>query len=485
MESIAASFTLLGLIIYLKGRERMRNNHRFGAVLLWVGLLGATALGMLAKESAVMLPVYALVLEWVLFQGRDSTGRWDSRIWVLFTVVLIIPAIIGIAWLLPSILSGDAYANRPFDLSERLWTECRVLWSYINWILLPRLTTLSLYHDAYPLSQGWLNPATTITSALGLLVLIGSVLWLRSRRPLVTLGILWFLVGHLLVSTVVPLELVYEHRNYLPSLGMILAFTSLIIIRQSSQPVLATARIVFIFGVIVLFGFLTFLRASTWSDPLLLAWTEASNQPQSPRANYEFGNTLTMLSPDPSTPQFSKGMESFEYAAKLPGAGLLPDQALVLLSSKHGLPTNNYWWERMRRKISSQPLAAQDITALYNLVDCRIKSVCPLNDDELAQTLSLAVKKQQNSAEILTIYANFTVNITHDYLLALKLMQRSVALEPLKIQYWKNLATLQIALKEANSAKASISRIRELSSEGTDQVILESLEAVYSNTFTQ
>jgi hypothetical protein len=266
---------------------------------------------------------------------------------------------------------------------------------------------------------------------------------------------------------------------------MILAFTSLIIIRQSSQPVLATARIVFIFGVIVLFGFLTFLRASTWSDPLLLAWTEASNQPQSPRANYEFGNTLTMLSPDPSTPQFSKGMESFEYAAKLPGAGLLPDQALVLLSSKHGLPTNNYWWERMRRKISSQPLAAQDITALYNLVDCRIKSVCPLNDDELAQTLSLAVKKQQNSAEILTIYANFTVNITHDYLLALKLMQRSVALEPLKIQYWKNLATLQIALKEANSAKASISRIRELSSEGTDQVILESLEAVYSNTFTQ
>ncbi len=483
MESLATLFTLVGLIAYLIGRQRMLANRRYGIVITWGGVLGTTALGILAKESAAMLPVYAFILEYVLFRGRDASSRIDRRIWLLFTVVLVVPAILGGIWLLPGIISGDAYANRPFDLGERLWTESRALWSYITWTLFPSPTTLSLYHDAYPLSQGWLNPITTLTSVLGLVAITGAALWLRFRRPLITLGILWFIGGHLLVSTALPLELVYEHRNYLPSLGLLIIVTSIILTRQPHQPAIKTIRIVLMAGMIGIFGLLTFLRASTWGDPLLLAWTEARNKPQSPRAIYELGHTLTILAPGPSAPQFVLGMKSFEKAAKLPLSGLLPDQALIFLTSKHGLQTQAHWWSRMRSTIKKKPLAAQDITALHSLVVCKINSICHLQDSQLAQTLEIAVDKNPNQAKILTIYANFAANITHDYLLALELMQRSVALKPRNIQFWNNLITLQIALKQKEFAKNSLERARELNPRGSARATLASLESTYHKQF--
>jgi hypothetical protein len=484
MESLAVLFTLIGLLAYLIGRQRMLAHRRYGIAITWGGILGATALGILAKESAAMLPVYALILEFALFRGRETSGRIDQRIWLLFTLVLIVPAILGSIWLLPGILSGDAYASRPFGLGERLWTESRALWSYITWTLLPRLTTLSLYHDAYPLSRGWLNPATTLVSVFGFVASLGAAIWLRFRWPLFTLGILWFIGGHLLVSTVLPLELVYEHRNYLPSLGLMIAVTSIIITRQPHQPAIKTLRIALILSIISIFGLLTFLRASTWGDPLLLAWTEARNKPESPRANYELGQMLTILAPDPSMPQFAQGMKSFDDAAKLPLSGLLPDQALILLTSKHGLQTHPHWWLRMRNIIKNKPLAAQDITALYSLVACRIKSICHLEDSQLAQTLALAARKNPSQAKILTIYANFATNVTHDYLLALKLMQKAIALEPRNIQFWNNLITLQIALEQEKFARKSIERLRELNPPRSGSTTLTSLVSAYQKKFT-
>lgn len=482
MESLATLFMLAGLIAYTCGRERMRSNKPGGLILIWGGLAGGTLLGILAKESAALLPVYALALEAVLFQLRTRHGRIDRQVLALFTVVLIVPGCLGLAWLLPGVLSGSAYASRPFDLSQRLWTEGRALWSYLDWILVPNLQSLSLYHDAYPVSSGWLHPFSTLPAALGLVGLLVLGLSQIRRRPLIALGLLWFLGGHLLVSTILPLELVYEHRNYLPSLGILLAVFSLILLEPLKPPMKA-ARIGFALSLVLLYGFLTLLRADTWGDPLLLAWTESARHPNSPRADYALGQTLTVLAPDPSAPLFSLGMKSFDDAAHLSSAGLLPDQALIFLSAKDGLAVKAQWWNRMRQIIATHPLAAQDINALYKLIDCRSRHLCRFDDRQLRRTIALAAQRNPHSPVILTLYANYATNIAHDYRLAQTLMQRTVALAPANAQFWENLVTLQIALGEKEVAEAGIERLGELNRLGSLDTNLDKLKAAYAVKF--
>ena len=482
MESLATLFMLAGLIGYLNGRERMRRGQPGGTPLIWLGLTGGSALGLLAKESAALLPVYAVLLEAVLFRGRTRRGEIDRRVLALFGIVLVIPALLGLAWLLPGILSGGAYANRPFDLSQRLWTEGRAMWSYLGWILTPRPQALSLYHDAYPISTDWLHPITTLPAALGLTGLLGVGLWLWTRRPLIALGLLWFLGGHLLVSSILPLELVYEHRNYMPSIGILLAFCALIL-REPSRPSLHSTRLGFMISLIVLYACLTLLRANTWGDPLRLATTEAVRHPDSPRANYELGQVLTVLAPDASSPLFTRGMEAFAHAARLPRAGLLPGQALIFLSSKHALAVDAQWWEEMRHIIATRPLAVQDISALYALINCRSQRVCHFDDRQLGRTLALATRENPNRPIVLTLQANFAVNIMHDYRQARALMQRALALAPSNAQFWKNLITLQIALGDGASARKSIERLEELNRFGFLDGVLRELRANYAARF--
>jgi hypothetical protein len=65
-------------------------------------------------------------------------------------------------------------------------------------------------------------------------LLILSILW-RKRFPIVAFAVLWFLVGHSLESTVFPLEIIHEHRNYLPALGPLLALTYLLLFALPSK----------------------------------------------------------------------------------------------------------------------------------------------------------------------------------------------------------------------------------------------------------
>src|SRR5207342_3736117 len=99
----------------------------------------------LAKESAALLPLYAICLEACLFHFKNSGERQDRRLYVLFMIVLVLPALLGLAWLLPRAMSTAAFASRDFSLTERLLTEPRVVLTYLRWTLLPDLHQLSLY----------------------------------------------------------------------------------------------------------------------------------------------------------------------------------------------------------------------------------------------------------------------------------------------------------------------------------------------------
>ncbi len=104
---------------------------------------------------------------------------------------------------------------------ERLLTEARIVVWYLSLLLWPAPSRMSLEHDVV-VSTSLLNPPTTLGAIVFLALLGWLILRYRKKFPLISYGGMWFLLNLLIESTIVPLELVFEHRLYLPSVGFTL-----------------------------------------------------------------------------------------------------------------------------------------------------------------------------------------------------------------------------------------------------------------------
>ncbi|HEN47396.1 MAG TPA: hypothetical protein ENI75_03435, partial [Mizugakiibacter sp.] len=257
MASMANLFVLAGLIGYVGARQRMQAG-RGGGLAAWLSLILATAIGFTAKETAALTPFYALLIEWVLFHGKNREDRLDRSILLLFAVVLVLPMVIGLAWLLPGILNPTTWATRDFTLGQRLLTESRVVLDYLYWIVLPSPHALSFYHDDIRVSTGLLSPWTTLASILTIAAMIAGAISLRRRVPLIALGILLFFAGQLMTGTILPLELAFEQRSYFASFGVLLVLVPLLTSRRAAMPL---ARGTLLAALLALWGSMTLVTA--------------------------------------------------------------------------------------------------------------------------------------------------------------------------------------------------------------------------------
>lgn len=229
MAMLAALFMLLALLSYLYGRIALESGQRRKAcILLGAALPACTLLAILSKENGILAPALCGLVEWLAFAPRDGAHR--SRASSAFIVVtLLLPAACAIILT----LAGDhhivgGYANRPFSVSERLLTQSRVLWHYVGAVLMPYGPRLGLYHDDFPISHGLLSPISTLSSLLGWVAVLWMAWRFRKTIPAFSLGLGIFLVGQALESTVFPLLMYFEHRLYLPSIGLIWAVVGLV-----------------------------------------------------------------------------------------------------------------------------------------------------------------------------------------------------------------------------------------------------------------
>lgn len=228
MAMLSALFVLLAMLAYLQGRIALIAGRRRRAwLLLGLAVPLATALALLSKENGMLAPALCALIELFVFQPRPGERRrWPSVLVV--AAGLVAPALIAIgltAFQHPDIVGG--YANRPFTLLERLLTQPRVLWDYLGSLLLPYGPRLGLYHDDYPISKGLLDPPATALALLGWALVLAAAWRWRRRVPGFALGVGVFLVGQALESSVFPLLIYFEHRNYLPAVGAIWAMLSL------------------------------------------------------------------------------------------------------------------------------------------------------------------------------------------------------------------------------------------------------------------
>jgi hypothetical protein len=221
MTLLMASFTLLGLQAYLYGLlETAKPSWQRGAWML-LGLGVCMGLAFLSKENGILLPLYALVLDATVLRQPVTrlpvALRWWRRL-LIWPVVLFVCGYL--LWQVPG--HWESHGFRNFSLGERLLTEPRVLASYLDKIFLPRFGLYGLYHDGFAISHNLLSPWTTGLCVLALLAALALAFGL-CRWPLLALAILWYLGGQLLESSTIMLELYFEHRNYMPLVGLMAA----------------------------------------------------------------------------------------------------------------------------------------------------------------------------------------------------------------------------------------------------------------------
>jgi hypothetical protein len=125
------------------------------------------------------------------------------------------------------------YQYRTFTLSERVLTQFRVVLYYVTLLIYPHPSRLNLDYD-FPISKTIFDPPTTILSILVIAGLIGYSLWVAKKRPVLSFFILWYFGNLVIESSIFGLEMVYEHRLYLPSVGPFVLF-SLFLVRGIDQ----------------------------------------------------------------------------------------------------------------------------------------------------------------------------------------------------------------------------------------------------------
>ena len=221
MTTLSALFVLGGLNLYLLARRRVGASPDSALLGMSAALIVATSLAFLSKENGVLLPVFVLVLEGTLLRQPTQVSASKWRSWT--GVFLLAPTAAIVVFLLSQVsYAENMILRRDFTGPERLLTEVRVLWEYLFNAFVARPGQFSPFHEAYPAARTLFDPLTFLAAA-GWLVLLAAALALRRRFPVAAFAVLWYLAGHLVESTTLPLELYFEHRNYMPLVGPVIA----------------------------------------------------------------------------------------------------------------------------------------------------------------------------------------------------------------------------------------------------------------------
>ncbi len=225
MASMAGMFFLLSFVLYIKGRLSAGAPRFFyfgGTVLTYL-------LGVFSKENVAILPLFVALYEFYFFQKLDLSPKGKRVLLTLIGSLLVLGAFGFILWGKRYIdVTIEGYQYRPFTMVERLLTQSRVVLYYLSLLAFPLPSRLNLDYD-FPVSKTILDPPTTLISILIIAGLIGYSIWTAKRRPVLSFCILWYFGNLVIESSIFPLEMVYEHRLYLPAVGPFVLFSLLVV----------------------------------------------------------------------------------------------------------------------------------------------------------------------------------------------------------------------------------------------------------------
>ena len=295
MTSMSAMFCLMALVFYLKARtQTTRGKTRYyPTFFLYFFSIMSWFAAMISKENAAIFPLIILIHE-IYFFHLLRRIRTNKKTAIIILILFTLPLLAALLYMGPdfiqSILNG--YKNRSFTLGERLLTEPRVVFHYISLFLYPLPDRLSLYHDNYPISHGLFSPPTTLPALVGTCLWLLAIIFFYNRNRLISFGLLWVFVWLIIESTIISLELLFEHRFYMPSIGLVLLLITGLVFIWEKIRIAPSILYIALAAVILLQSLGTIARNEDWKSNLLFDLNAVSKAPSSPRALTNLGCAL-------------------------------------------------------------------------------------------------------------------------------------------------------------------------------------------------
>lgn len=292
MAQLATLFSLLGMLLYVIGRQRIRTRFRSGAATMASSLLICWPLATFSKENGAILPLLLFVTEffWFHFQGERRVNRLLYAFFA-FSLGLPVLAFVGVMVVRPDLLLKD-YIERAYTPIEHLLTEARVLLDYVRVLVFPKGASMGVYHDDIPLSRGLFSPLTTFPAvALWIGAIALAVKYRKRELGLVLYGVMFFLAAQSVESTFLPLELYFEHRTYLPAIGIYLsALMVVLFVVRAAGPRLRIIIGCFLVAFACIFAGATYQRVLAWKSWGTILLTSAKSHPDSLRSHADLAN---------------------------------------------------------------------------------------------------------------------------------------------------------------------------------------------------
>ncbi|MBT8147834.1 MAG: hypothetical protein KJN90_13340, partial [Gammaproteobacteria bacterium] len=291
MTQLMTLFSLAALVFYVKGRLVIQHQPGKGLLMMSLSLCPFGLLAVLSKENGALLLVAIAALEVTVF--ANSVRSKMHRLWLAGGVLVPLLVVVGYLTINFGRLTAN-YQFRAFSLVERLLTESRIIIDYLFNVFVPVTGNFGLYRDDVVVSQGLFDPITTLLSCLTVAVLLAVATWRRSKQPMFSFAVFWFFGWHLLESTFLPLELYFEHRNYIAMFGPLLATVFYInwFVENHGSQLLKRAAQVAAGLLLVLITVLTLQLTSLWGNSFALQAHWAERHPTSYRAQAEYAFLL-------------------------------------------------------------------------------------------------------------------------------------------------------------------------------------------------
>ncbi len=362
MAQLSTLFVLIGIWGYLVGRMRLRTDPNYAYLMMSVSLVGATAAAVLCKENGALLPLLVLVVEFC----RPPNEYWVklNRYWAVMFVWIPTLAVVGYLASLVNVF-GLHWENRNFSQYERVLTEARVLCEYYYDLWLPKIEGKGLFQDDYVISRSLLEPASTLFSVLLVAASAFFAAFFKRRWPFFSLSVLFFLCSHLIESSVVNLEIYFEHRNYQAAVFLFLPLASGLV--WLAHKLRRRVVISIVSMLMLMLSAMTYERSSLWSSSKELELYWAANAPNSARAQSVIASALAASGRDQDA---SQHLES--AMGRLPESALLSVTWLIQKVGSGVAKADDF--ERAGQALATQPFDAQAVTGLRQLTEMVVAS---------------------------------------------------------------------------------------------------------------
>jgi hypothetical protein len=391
IQTMGTLFLVLALWSYLQARQAQLRGQpaRTGLVLtllLW-------ALAMACKEDSILLPAYTLALELTVLRFAATDARVAERLKRGYLIAAAVGAAAYILVVIPHFWHWETLPGRDFSTLERLLTQPRVLCMHLWQILAPLPGNMPFYYDWLQPSRSLLQPWTTLPAIAAIVGLLGIAWSLRVRWPLFSLGVFLFFASHFVTSNVVPLEMVFEHRNHFGLIGALLAVGSLLThagtrlgMRPGLQTAACTAALVALAG-----G--TVVRAHAWGSSAAIARIGTEAAPGSGRAwvqlcasQFRAGGGAV-----PGNPRLDLAIQTCRDGADAAPQALNSLTLLVVLKTLRGddrIPE----WDLLQQRMRSVRMTS-DNTRVFTILLAHARNGVDLDKQELLELLPIVLDR--------------------------------------------------------------------------------------------